>query len=300
MSDLIQSSAPKPFVFILMPFKKELSDVYKFGLKPSADEAGAYAERVDEQHYDGSVIGRIMNQIARADVIVADMTGKNPNVYYEVGYAHALGKLVILVTQDIDDIPFDFRDRPHIAYKTIDELKTKLVPRIAWGIKEVQSGKMPAIVSPIEFYINNILVARSGREPPTIIQLLKEKDKGLRLKLQIRNSSGAVLPEPISHIYLYLSELSHVLPLELDSSGRLYHPTKPVFVHPRPIEGLFTHQYRLPMNSLYLPPFAIEEFEIHVRARDASLPLSTTHALFEVLVADSAFRFRCQLELIRG
>ena len=45
------------------------------------------------------------------------MTGRNPNVFYEVGYAHALQKEVILLTQDADDIPFDLRVHNHIVYE---------------------------------------------------------------------------------------------------------------------------------------------------------------------------------------
>ncbi len=44
------------------------------------------------------------------------MTGRNPNVFYEVGYAHALGKIVLLLTQNAEDIPFDLKHRPHTVY----------------------------------------------------------------------------------------------------------------------------------------------------------------------------------------
>lgn len=82
-------TAPKPFVFVLMPFAQEFDDIYKFGIKGAAQEVGAYAERVDEQMFVEGILERIFNQISKADVIVADMTGRNPNVFYEVGYAHA-------------------------------------------------------------------------------------------------------------------------------------------------------------------------------------------------------------------
>src|SRR5207302_1817889 len=95
---LDQPSGPRPFVFVLMPFAKEFDDIYTFGIKEACDSAGAYCERVDEQFFDSSIVERIFNQITVADVIVADMSTKNPNVFYETGYAHALGKRVILVT----------------------------------------------------------------------------------------------------------------------------------------------------------------------------------------------------------
>ena len=58
---------------------------------------GAYAERVDEQIFNESILQRIYNQISKADVITADMTDRNENVFYETGYAHTLGKQVILL-----------------------------------------------------------------------------------------------------------------------------------------------------------------------------------------------------------
>src|SRR5260221_13512594 len=97
------TTAPRPFVFVLMPFSDDFQDVYKLGIKAAAEEAGAYAERVDEQMYkESSIIDRITNQINKADVIVADMTGGNANVFYEVGYAHALNKTVLLLAKKAD------------------------------------------------------------------------------------------------------------------------------------------------------------------------------------------------------
>jgi hypothetical protein len=96
-----------------MPFEDSFNDVY------------------DEQIFAESILARIYNQIAKADLIVADMTGRNPNVFYEVGYAHALGKTVILLTKNADDIPFDLRHYAHIVYQgSIAGLKEKLQARI--------------------------------------------------------------------------------------------------------------------------------------------------------------------------
>src|SRR4051794_9075216 len=98
-TERLEATTPKPFVFVLMPFEDAFKDAYEAGIKPACRDAGAYCERVDEQIFVESILDRIYSQISRADVIVADMTGRNPNVFYEVGYAHALNKLVILVTQ---------------------------------------------------------------------------------------------------------------------------------------------------------------------------------------------------------
>lgn len=128
----MSDTAPKPFVFVLMPFEASFGDVYQLGIKPAAEGAGAYCERIDEQIFGESILARIYNQIAKADLIVADMTGRNPNVFYEVGYAHALGRTVVLLTKNADDIPFDLKHYSHIVYQgSIAGLKEKLQVRIA-------------------------------------------------------------------------------------------------------------------------------------------------------------------------
>ena len=56
------------------------------------------------------------DHIARSAFLVADVTRSNPNVFYELGYGHALGKKAILLTQDIDEVPFDLKMWRHIVY----------------------------------------------------------------------------------------------------------------------------------------------------------------------------------------
>jgi hypothetical protein len=136
----MESTGPKPFVFVLMPFDSRFDDIYKFGIKGAADDAEAYAERVDEQTFVEGILDRILNQINKADVIVADMTGRNPNVFYEVGYAHALNKIALLATQDTNDIPFDLKHRPHTVYAgSIEKLRKELGPKIRWAVNESEN-----------------------------------------------------------------------------------------------------------------------------------------------------------------
>lgn len=128
---------PKPFVFVLMPFASEFDDIYRYGIKKACEDQGCYCERVDEQMFDGTILDRIYNQISRADVVVADMTGKNPNVFYEAGFAHGLKKRVILLTQNEADIPFDLKHYAHLVYGgRISELADQLGPRIAWALSQ--------------------------------------------------------------------------------------------------------------------------------------------------------------------
>jgi nucleoside 2-deoxyribosyltransferase len=122
-----QPKSEKLFAFVLMPFDSNFEDVYSLGIKDAVEKAGMFAERVDEQvfHREG-ILERIYNQIDLADLIIADMTGRNPNVFYEVGYAHAKNKLCILLTKNANDIPFDLKHHRHLVYKSVADLRSKI------------------------------------------------------------------------------------------------------------------------------------------------------------------------------
>ena len=123
-------------VFVLMPFAAEFDDVYELGILPACQNAGAFAQRVDKQIFHERILERIYNQISKADIVVSDMSGRNENVFYETGYAHALGKPVILLTRDPNDIPFDLKDFQHIVYHgRIVDLVPKLERHVRWVLQ---------------------------------------------------------------------------------------------------------------------------------------------------------------------
>lgn len=149
-------TTPKPFVFVLMPFSEAFDDIYQLGIKPACVDAGTYCERLDEQIFSESMLERIYNQISKADIIVADMSGRNPNVFYEVGYAHALGKRVVLLTQNADDIPFDLKHYPHIVYKgKIIDLKEELRKKVQWMAEHPQK-ELTSVAHNVEFFLNGM------------------------------------------------------------------------------------------------------------------------------------------------
>ena len=157
-----------------MPFAADFHDTYRLGIKAACDSAGAYCERVDEQVYEGTIIDRIYNQIASADFIVADMTGRNPNVFYEVGYSHAINKKVILLTQNTEDIPFDLASYPHIVYANISSLKAELPRRLSWLLQN-PSSENTYFEFPLRFLIDGkpiqslteLKLSRFGNNTPT-------------------------------------------------------------------------------------------------------------------------------------
>jgi hypothetical protein len=179
----MEDTKPKTFVFVLMPFSNEFADIYEVGIKQACKDAGAYCERVDEQTFDESILERVYNQISKADVIVAEMTGRNPNVFYETGYAHALNKRVILLTQDADDIPFDLKHYSHIVYEgKISTLKSQLEAKVRWCIANPKESLSNVEVM-LEFFLDGTPLStrpefeisfdkRPGRGNPSLTRAL--------------------------------------------------------------------------------------------------------------------------------
>lgn len=104
--------------FIIMPFTPELNYFYLYLKQHIEHDFSIKCERADAQVLTISLLEKIQNYIATADVIIADCSNRNPNVMYELGIAHSLNKKVILITSDsISEAPSDIRHLEFIPYK---------------------------------------------------------------------------------------------------------------------------------------------------------------------------------------
>lgn len=108
----------KPRAFVIMPFQHEFDAIYTMFIKETLVEAGFEVFRADDIRSQNSIIGDIVSSILTSDLVVADLSEANPNVFYELGLAHAFRKPVILLTQDVEDVPFDLRSYRLIRYST--------------------------------------------------------------------------------------------------------------------------------------------------------------------------------------
>ncbi|PSJ47373.1 hypothetical protein C7H85_00605 [Zobellella endophytica] len=108
-------SQDENLVSIMMPFGAEFNPIYSV-LQQSVTSIGFSCVRADDIWEHHTIIQDIVNIIARAKVVICDCSGKNPNVFYEAGIAHAIGKDVILITQSEQDVPFDLRHIRYIRY----------------------------------------------------------------------------------------------------------------------------------------------------------------------------------------
>lgn len=99
----------------MMPFDARFTDIYA-SIQQAADNAGLRCRRADDIWENAAIIQDVVALIDRSRIVVCDCTGRNPNVFYEAGIAHTLGREVILITQNEQDIPFDLRHRRYIRY----------------------------------------------------------------------------------------------------------------------------------------------------------------------------------------
>lgn len=97
----------KPKAFVVMEFASPFDDVYQEVIKVACEQFEVDTLRADEMYGPGIIIGDIVKQIASAQIVIADVTPKNPNVFFEVGYALALRKPIVLLARKGTPLPFD-------------------------------------------------------------------------------------------------------------------------------------------------------------------------------------------------
>lgn len=115
----------KNLVFVLTPFHPSEERTFA-AIVEGFKDFGVRVVRGDESSIDGAILTHIIEQIAQARFIVANVSTRNPNVMYELGIAHALGKDVIMISNSMDEMPFDIKSKRILFYRDYDDLVRKL------------------------------------------------------------------------------------------------------------------------------------------------------------------------------
>lgn len=133
--------------FVMQPFAPPLGTYFELIFRPAIEKAGLRAVRADDDIFrTGKIMDQVWRGIRAADVLVAELTSKNPNVFYELGLAHALEKPVVLVSSNEDDVPFDLRHIRVIQYDQVDPFwGQKLVDKLADNIQSALTDPEDAI-----------------------------------------------------------------------------------------------------------------------------------------------------------
>lgn len=124
--------------FVAMPFAESHKSLFNV-LRESLNRAQYKAVRIDQQSFTTSIIKRIRDEIVAAKLVIFVALDRNPNVFYEAGYAHALGKEVLTITRTFEDLPFDVRDNNAIAYRgsltTLEDALAKRLRRLVQSVR---------------------------------------------------------------------------------------------------------------------------------------------------------------------
>jgi hypothetical protein len=133
--------------FVMQPFAPPHGDYYEKIFKPAIEKAGLQPVRADAEIFGtGKIIDQVWRGINVAKVLVAELTSRNPNVFYELGLAHALNKPVVLVSSNEPDVPFDLQHIRVIYYDVTDPFwGTKLIEKVAENILSALTNPEEAI-----------------------------------------------------------------------------------------------------------------------------------------------------------
>lgn len=140
----ISIDAVKPTVFSIMKFAPDFDDLYNDVIKTQCENMGLESVRADECYTTNAIIQDIVTSIMNASVIIADVTMDNPNVFYELGYAHALQKPTILLA-DIDKrdkLPFDISGFRTIFYLNTIGGKKEIEQKLNKFLKNIISSNV--------------------------------------------------------------------------------------------------------------------------------------------------------------
>lgn len=144
--------------FVIMPFGNpsvdpdeahRLDQIYSQWIQPTVEavpvpgEAGAFlsCHRADRESRTGEIISHIVEHLVSAEIVIADLSGRNPNVFYELGVRHTVANGTILIADSIEDVPFDLRGLRAIQYKYDPEQMLRFAEELTAALRGIVSER---------------------------------------------------------------------------------------------------------------------------------------------------------------
>jgi hypothetical protein len=125
-----------------MPFAEEFKEVYEHAIEPAAEAAGFDCHRADHASGPSAIISDIIKDIFAADVVIADVSGSNPNVFYELGITHTIDNKTLVICETGQELPFDLAAYRVIFYRrNIDGIERELRSKIERDLAKFSSWK---------------------------------------------------------------------------------------------------------------------------------------------------------------
>lgn len=164
-----------------MPFNLLSDQVYASLIRPVLEAAGYEVTRADDSLHQRAIMQSVVQGIQAADLIVADLTGRNANVFYELGIAHALGKPVVMIAQSTQDIPFDVTAYPVHIYPLELQKPARLRDTLTSKLRPVLDGaRAGQVIFTNPFTDFGSLIQPATEESPDSDGLLEMLAAGLR------------------------------------------------------------------------------------------------------------------------
>ncbi len=194
--------------FTIMPFGGWFDEYYTDIFIPAIKGAGLTPRRADDLYRPSAIVHDIWSYTRSCRLVLADLTGKNPNVFYELGLAHAIAKPAVLVTESISDVPFDLRALRVIEYdKNAPAWGEQLREKIETAIREV-------VAAPLQSVLPSFLEVEKSHRPPVsehqkeILEIRQELEllrRELRRSADLRRHDSMGPDEATMRIRDYLS-----------------------------------------------------------------------------------------------
>jgi hypothetical protein len=165
--------------FVIMPFgnpkldaehARKLELIYSQWIKPTvesikcSDGVSIACHRADKELRPEEIITHIIENLITSDLVIADLSGRNPNVFYELGVRHAVNNNTILIAEDLDDIPFDLRGLRTIVYRYEPEHMLRLRASLEQAIGEILR-EPDKIDNPVRRFLYNQEVDKLIKQP---------------------------------------------------------------------------------------------------------------------------------------
>ena len=199
----------KASCFVLMPFHGDFDDVFRtLVMALQSQELNLLCQRADDFRRP-NILDTILSNIAQAEFIIADLTGLNPNVFYELGIAHCVKEPenVVLLTQSLEFVPFDLRHLRCIVYELtragLRALHAELLATFHEAAKDtfrfrVWEGK--------RFVLGRKLVGRKNNLFELAIECVHLGHGAVKLVLHFTEHAVDQIPGPVEPQFLFLSE----------------------------------------------------------------------------------------------
>lgn len=142
----------------MMPFGEPYEQYYTQIYVPAIEQNGLQSRRADSLYRPSPILHDIWEYINDSILVIADITGRNPNVMYELGLAHAIAKPAIIISNNIDDVPFDLRALRILLYD---------VKKPNWGAElsaAIQNSIKEITISPIEAVLPTFIKVRPSKQ----------------------------------------------------------------------------------------------------------------------------------------